>query len=94
MLLAPVLEGLDAEYQEIRFKYSLWDQSPYKGPPTPEVEGAWHDIMKCMFAPSIKVTLPSPKRLFIINKTVKSASQRTTYLRSGTISPLCNTLSL
>ncbi|KAL8701607.1 MAG: hypothetical protein Q9201_004815 [Fulgogasparrea decipioides] len=43
---APVLEGLDPEYKDIQFKYSLWYQSPFKGPPTPEVESAWYDIMK------------------------------------------------
>lgn len=44
---APVLDGIDADYEEKRFKYSLWHKSPYKGPPTPEVHQAWHDIMQC-----------------------------------------------
>ena len=45
--IAPLLEGLDEKYQDVRFKYSLWYQSPFKGPPTPEVEDAWQDIMRC-----------------------------------------------
>lgn len=46
-MLASVLEGLDGAYQDVRFTYSLWYQSPYKGPPIPRVEEAWHDIIKC-----------------------------------------------
>lgn len=29
------------------FNGSLWHQSPWKGPPTDEVEKAWYEIMKC-----------------------------------------------
>ena len=47
LLPAPVLEAINEEYQDIRFKYSLWYQSPYKGPPTPEVHQAWNNIMQC-----------------------------------------------
>ncbi|CAO1598248.1 hypothetical protein XANCAGTX0491_002018 [Xanthoria calcicola] len=43
---SPVLEGIDTDFQEIRFKYSLWYRSPFKGPPTPEVEAAWQEIMQ------------------------------------------------
>ena len=45
--VAPVLDGVDSEFQDIRFKYSLWYQSPFKGPPSPQVEEAWQGIMKC-----------------------------------------------
>ena len=30
-----------------QFNGSLWYESPFKGPPTPDVEKAWYDIMKC-----------------------------------------------
>lgn len=33
-------------YVHREFNGSLWYQSPFKGPPTPEVEKAWYDIMK------------------------------------------------
>lgn len=32
---------------EYWFKGSLWYDSPYKGPPTPEVNKAWADLMEC-----------------------------------------------
>jgi hypothetical protein len=47
---APVLEVISQDYQDVRFNYSLWYPSPYKGPPTPEVDQAWHRIMQCKFA--------------------------------------------
>ena len=31
----------------MRFKYSLWYESPYKGPPTAQVDEAWHELMRC-----------------------------------------------
>ncbi|CAD6442281.1 17df0216-ab5f-4fdf-9299-d5be12ebca94 [Sclerotinia trifoliorum] len=44
---SPILEAIDDDaFQEVKFKYSLWYNSPFKGPPTPEVQEAWHDIMK------------------------------------------------
>lgn len=46
-LAAPVLDAIDTDYHEERFKYSLWYESPFKGPPTPEVNQAWHEIMQC-----------------------------------------------
>lgn len=49
---APVLDGVDTQFQEIRFKYSLWYQSPFKGPPTTKVEESWHDIMRCKYSSS------------------------------------------
>lgn len=30
---------------DVEFVYSLWSQSPYKGPPTPAVNQAWHDLL-------------------------------------------------
>lgn len=57
-LQAPVLEAIDVDFREERFKYSLWYQSPFKGPPTPQVEQAWHSIMKCKnSSPSIVYSL-------------------------------------
>lgn len=44
---APLLEAVDEDYQEVRFKYSLWYKSPYKGPPTPQVHQAWQELMQC-----------------------------------------------
>ncbi|KAI9877631.1 MAG: hypothetical protein M1830_003246 [Pleopsidium flavum] len=43
---SPLLDGIDEDYQDVRFKYSLWHKSPTKGPPTPQVEDAWHSIMQ------------------------------------------------
>lgn len=34
-------------YVHRQFNGSLWYQSPFKGPPTPDVEKAWYEIMKC-----------------------------------------------
>lgn len=58
LLIAPLLEAIDDEYRDVRFKYSLWYQSPFKGPPTPQVEEAWHSIMQCN-APSLPLKPPS-----------------------------------
>ena len=47
-IIAPLLEAIDEQdFHDVRFKYSLWYQSPYKGPPTPEVNDAWHELMQC-----------------------------------------------
>ncbi|MCJ1268850.1 hypothetical protein MMC22_008738 [Lobaria immixta] len=43
---APLLEAVDEDYQKVRFKYSLWYKSPYKGPPTPQVHQAWQELMQ------------------------------------------------
>lgn len=45
---APVLEAVDEDdFQDTEFIYSLWYQSPFKGPPTPAVHEAWMSIMRC-----------------------------------------------
>lgn len=45
---APILDAIDEDdFQDVKFKYSLWYKSPFKGPPTPQVDEAWHSIMKC-----------------------------------------------
>ncbi|KAI9697521.1 MAG: hypothetical protein M1820_007787 [Bogoriella megaspora] len=43
---SPVLDAVDVDFEEIRFVYSLWSESPWKGPPTPAVEEAWQSLMK------------------------------------------------
>ncbi|CAH0050947.1 unnamed protein product [Clonostachys solani] len=43
---SPINDGIKEEYVDNWFKGSLWYQSPYKGPPTPEVNRAWKDLMK------------------------------------------------
>jgi hypothetical protein len=44
--LAPINEAVNTHaFVETRFNGSLWHNSPFKGPPTPEVEEAWHSIM-------------------------------------------------
>ena len=52
-LPAPVNEAIDHDYVPVKFKGSLWYQSPFKGPPTPEVEHNWYTILQC------KLSLPS-----------------------------------
>ena len=46
--IAPVNDAV-TPYPHVhrQFNGSLWYQSPFKGPPTPDVEKAWYDIMKC-----------------------------------------------
>ncbi|KAF2797572.1 hypothetical protein K505DRAFT_358272 [Melanomma pulvis-pyrius CBS 109.77] len=44
---SPVNAALETHpYVTIRFNGSLWYESPFKGPPSPVVEEAWHDIMQ------------------------------------------------
>lgn len=43
---SPINEAISEEYVEYWFKGSLWYDSPYKGPPTPEVNKAWADLME------------------------------------------------
>ncbi|KAM3068914.1 hypothetical protein ACMFMG_004088 [Clarireedia jacksonii] len=44
---SPILDAIGEDsFKDVRFKYSVWYKSPWKGPPTPEVEEAWYDIMK------------------------------------------------
>ncbi len=57
ILPAPLLDTIDHDWQDVRFEYSLWYKSPFKGPPNPKVHEAWHDIMKCK--PSSPIILPS-----------------------------------
>ena len=57
-LPAPLLDTIDHDWQDVRFEYSLWYKSPFKGPPNPKVHEAWHDIMKCK--PSSPIILPNP----------------------------------
>ncbi|KID73865.1 hypothetical protein MAJ_11513, partial [Metarhizium majus ARSEF 297] len=42
---SPINEAIREEYLDVRFNGSLWYESPYKGPPTAEVEQAWQDLM-------------------------------------------------
>ncbi|KHN95575.1 uncharacterized protein MAM_06632 [Metarhizium album ARSEF 1941] len=42
---SPINEAIQEEYLHVRFNGSLWHDSPYKGPPTAEVEQAWQDLM-------------------------------------------------
>lgn len=50
---APLLDALTpASYGSTRFTYSLWSLSPFKGPPTPAVQDAWHEIMRCKPTPA------------------------------------------
>lgn len=42
-----MLDAIDEDYQDVSWNGSLWYPSPYKGPPTPEVNLAWHDLMQC-----------------------------------------------
>ncbi|KJZ71241.1 hypothetical protein HIM_09384 [Hirsutella minnesotensis 3608] len=43
----PVNAALDRkEFVTTRFNGSLWYESPFKGPPSPAVEEAWHSVMK------------------------------------------------
>ncbi|KAN0076206.1 protein of unknown function (DUF3328) domain containing protein [Elaphomyces granulatus] len=42
---SPILPGVSEDYEDVIFKGSLWYKSPYKGPPTPKVNQAWHDLM-------------------------------------------------
>ena len=49
MKKAPVNDAVaPCPYEHKQFNGSLWYQSPFKGPPTPEVEKAWYDVMNCM----------------------------------------------
>lgn len=41
-----MLPALDHEPVDVFWNGSLWHESPFKGPPTPEVEKAWHDVME------------------------------------------------
>lgn len=41
---APILEDLDPGLQEFRFNGSIRWPSPYRGPPSPEVDAAWNRI--------------------------------------------------
>ncbi|CAF9941456.1 MAG: hypothetical protein HETSPECPRED_003233 [Heterodermia speciosa] len=41
---SPGLEALSDDYQTVRFKGSFSFPSPYKGPPTPEVDKKWNEI--------------------------------------------------
>lgn len=43
-----MLNAIDNDYQDVFWNGSLWYNSPYKGPPTPEVNAAWHDLMQCL----------------------------------------------
>lgn len=46
--IAPVNEAVVRKpYIHQQFNGSLWYKSAFKGPPTPEVEAAWYDVMKC-----------------------------------------------
>ncbi|KAH7324165.1 hypothetical protein B0I35DRAFT_423649 [Stachybotrys elegans] len=42
---SPINDGISEQYEDYWFKGSLWYDSPYKGPPTPEVEEAWKSLM-------------------------------------------------
>lgn len=55
---APMLGAIDGDYQDVFWNGSLWYHSPYKGPPTPEVNKAWHDLMQCIVPFSSPAFLP------------------------------------
>lgn len=57
--IAPMLDAIDNDYQDVFWNGSLWYQSPYKGPPTPEVNQAWHDLMECT-SPTLPIPFPHP----------------------------------
>lgn len=45
-----MLDAINEDYQDVFWNGSLWYESAFKGPPTPEVEKAWHGLMQCTFA--------------------------------------------
>ena len=51
---APLLGAIKDDFQTTRLNYSLWYQSPFKGPPTPQVENAWHSLMQCKSSSSLR----------------------------------------
>ena len=43
---APIATALrDVPFRDVTFVYSLWADSPFKGPPTPAVNAAWHELL-------------------------------------------------
>ncbi|KAI0838470.1 hypothetical protein F5Y06DRAFT_303786 [Hypoxylon sp. FL0890] len=42
---SPINPAISEEFEDVTFDGSLWYKSPYKGPPTPEVNQAWEDLM-------------------------------------------------
>ncbi|KAI2626887.1 hypothetical protein GGS21DRAFT_266069 [Xylaria nigripes] len=56
-------------YTTVQFNGSLWYDSPFKGPPTPEVEDAWQSIMQYG---TISVTKSDYER---VNHSVRTAVQ-------------------
>ncbi|KAK7729246.1 hypothetical protein SLS53_009311 [Cytospora paraplurivora] len=43
---SPINDVLEEDYVDYWFKGSLWYDSPYKGPPTPEVNKAWDELLE------------------------------------------------
>lgn len=77
--LAPINEAIKEKYVDVRFNGSLWFDSPYKGPPTPEVEQAWQDLMACK---QLQLQLPKTPILHL----VPVANVANTSFPDGTIS--------
>ena len=44
---APVLDVLSDDYQDWKFNGTFRDFSPYKGPPSADVDKAWNDLFAC-----------------------------------------------
>ncbi|PHH79282.1 hypothetical protein CDD82_2496 [Ophiocordyceps australis] len=42
---SPANAGISEDYVELTYNGSLWHQGLYKGPPTPQVNQAWEDLM-------------------------------------------------
>ncbi|KAF2839591.1 hypothetical protein M501DRAFT_932416 [Patellaria atrata CBS 101060] len=67
---SPVNEALaDRPYIENRFNGSLWYESPFKGPPSPAVEDAWHSIMQ------YGMIAVSASDMVRVNHTLRTAAQ-------------------
>lgn len=49
---APAVEAI--EYENIEIENGFSHESPYRGPPTPELEAAWEKLWRCMSEASIR----------------------------------------
>lgn len=57
--LAPVLKQIDNRYRLVQFNGSLNWPSPYRGPPSPEIDAEWDKLEKGIYSTSHGNILPS-----------------------------------
>lgn len=57
--LAPALKQIDNRYRLVQFNGSLDWPSPYRGPPSPEIDAEWDKLEKGMYFTSHEKIIPS-----------------------------------